>query len=163
MLEHSLNIGGSEWMIIIFAAVVLVLGTGKLPGVAKKMGKVMSEYNNAKNEIQQQMKEVTEEIPKISGPVETEREKLEMISKSVGIKTEGKTDEELQKEISLKMGQKQQTPLKKQQTPLKKQQTPLKKQQTPLKKQQTLVKQNKNYFVFLIRYMSLSNLFLANL
>ena len=93
-------------MIIIFAAVVLVLGTGKLPGVAKKMGKVMSEYNNAKNEIQQQMKEVTEEIPKISGPVETEREKLEMISKSVGIKTEGKTDEELQKEISLKMGQK---------------------------------------------------------
>ena len=57
MLEHSLNIGGSEWMIIIFAAVVLVLGTGKLPGVAKKMGKVMSEYNNAKNEIQQQMKD----------------------------------------------------------------------------------------------------------
>ena len=92
MLEHSLNIGGSEWMIIIFVAVVLVLGTGKLPGVAKKMGKVMSEYNNAKNEIQQQMKEVTEEIPKISGPVETEREKLEMISKSAGIKTEGKTD-----------------------------------------------------------------------
>ena len=77
-------------MIIIFAAVVLVLGTGKLPGVAKKMGKVMSQYNNAKNEIQQQMKEVTDEIPKISGPVETE----------------GKTDEELQKEISLKMGQK---------------------------------------------------------
>ena len=93
-------------MIIIFAAVVLVLGTGKLPGVAKKMGKVMSEYNNAKNEIQQQMKEVTDEIPKISGPVETEREKLEMISKSAGIETEGKTDEELQKAISLKMGQK---------------------------------------------------------
>ena len=107
MLEHSLNIGGSEWMIIIFAAVVLVLGTGKLPGVAKKMGKVMSEYNNAKNEIQQQMKEVTEEIPKISGPVETEREKLEMISKSAGIKTEGKTDEELQKEISLKIRKQQ--------------------------------------------------------
>ena len=106
MLDNSLYIGGSEWMIIIFAAVVLILGTGKLPGVAKKIGKVVSEYNNAKSEIQQQMKEVTEEVPKISGPVETEREKLEMISKSAGIKTEGKTDEELQKEISLKMGQK---------------------------------------------------------
>jgi len=114
MLEHSLNIGGSEWMIIIFVAVVLVLGTGKLPGAAKKMGKVVSEYNNAKNEIQQQMKEATEETPKISGPVETEREKLEMIAKSAGIKTEGKTDEvktegktdeEIQKEISSKMGQ----------------------------------------------------------
>ena len=106
MLENSLNIGGSEWMIIIFVAVVLVLGTGKLPGAAKKMGKVVSEYNNAKNEIQQQMNEATEEIPKISGPVETEREKVEMIAKSAGIKTEGKTEEEIQKEISLKMGQK---------------------------------------------------------
>ena len=92
-------------MIIIFAAVVLILGTGKLPGFAKKMGKVVNEYNNAKNEIQEQMKEVTEEIPKISGPVETEREKLEMIAKSAGIKVEGKTNEELQKEISSKMGQ----------------------------------------------------------
>jgi sec-independent protein translocase protein TatA len=91
-------------MIIIFVAVVLVLGTGKLPGAAKKMGKVVSEYNNAKNEIQQQMKEVNEEIPKISGPVETEREKLEMIAKSAGIKTEDKTNDELQKEISSKMG-----------------------------------------------------------
>ena len=104
MLENSLNIGGSEWMIIIFVAIVLVLGTGKLPGAAKKMGKVVSEYNNAKNEIQQQMKDVTEEIPKVSGPVETEREKLEMIAKSAGIKTEDKTDDELQKEISSKMG-----------------------------------------------------------
>ena len=100
-----MNIGGSEWMIIIFVAIVLVLGTGKLPGAAKKMGKVVSEYNNAKNEIQEQMKEVTEEIPKISGPVETEREKLEMIAKSAGIKVEGKTDEEVKKEITSKMGQ----------------------------------------------------------
>ena len=106
MLENSLNIGGSEWMIIIFVAVVLVLGTGKLPGFAKKMGKVVSEYNNAKNEIQEQMKEVNEEVPKISGPVETEKEKLEMIAKSAGIKTKDKTEDELQKEISLKMGQK---------------------------------------------------------
>ena len=92
-------------MIIIFVAVVLVLGTGKLPGAAKKMGKIASEYNNAKNEIQEQMKEVTEEVPKISGPVETEREKLEMIAKTSGIKVDDKTDDELQKEISSKMGQ----------------------------------------------------------
>ena len=105
MLENSLNIGGSEWIIIIFVAVVWVLATGKLPGAAKKMGKVVSEYNNAKNEIQEQMKEVTEEVPKISGPVETEREKLEMIAKSAGIKVEDKTDEDVQKEISSKIGQ----------------------------------------------------------
>ncbi|BDQ30381.1 hypothetical protein NZNM25_09780 [Nitrosopumilus zosterae] len=106
MLEHSLNVGGSEWLIIIFLALVLILGTGRLPGAARKLGKAVNEYNKAKNEIQDHMKEVTEESPKISGPVETEREKLEMIARTAGVKVEGKTDDELRKSISEKIGQK---------------------------------------------------------
>ena len=106
MFDYSLNIGGSEWMIIIFVALVLILGTGKLPGAARKMGKAVNEYNKAKNEIQDQIKDATEEVPKISGPVETEREKLEMIAKSAGVKIEGKTDDELRESITKKMGQK---------------------------------------------------------
>ena len=106
MLDFVLNIAGSEWMIIIFVALILILGTGKLPGAAKKLGKVVNEYNKAKNEIQDQMKEVSEQTPTISGPVETEREKLETIAKSIGVKVDDKTDEELQKIISSKMGQK---------------------------------------------------------
>jgi len=106
MFDYSLNIGGSEWMIIIFVALVLILGTGKLPSAAKKLGKVVNEYNKAKNEIQDQMKEVTDEVPKISGPVETEREKLEMIAKSAGVKIEGKTEDEIREGIASKMGQK---------------------------------------------------------
>ncbi len=106
MLDVSLNIGGSEWMIIIFVALVLILGTGKLPGAARKMGKAVNEYNKAKNEIQEQIKDVTDEVPKISGPVETEREKLEMIAKSAGVKTEGKTDDEIRESIATKIGKK---------------------------------------------------------
>ena len=106
MLNYPLNVGGSEWMIIIFVALVLILGTGKLPGAAKKLGRVVNEYNKAKNEIQNQMKEVTEETPKISGPVGTEREKLEMIARSIGIKIGEKTDDELRESISTKIGKK---------------------------------------------------------
>ena len=106
MLDYSFNISGSEWMIIIFVALVLILGTGKLPGAARKMGKAVNEYNKAKNEIQEQIKDVTDEVPKISGPVETEREKLEMIAKSAGVKTEGKTDDEIRESIASKIGQK---------------------------------------------------------
>jgi len=106
MFEHSLNVGGSEWLIIIFVALVLFLGTGRLPGAARKLGKAVNEYNKAKNEIQNNMKEITEESPRISGPVETEREKLETIARSAGVKVEGKTDEELRKSISDKIGQK---------------------------------------------------------
>lgn len=106
MFDYSLNVGGSEWMIIIFVALVLLFGTGKIPGVARKMGKLVSEYNKAKNEIQEQMKGITEESPKISGPVETEREKLEMIAKSAGVKIDGKTDDEIRESIAAKIGQK---------------------------------------------------------
>ncbi len=105
MLDYSLNIAGSEWMIIIFVAIVLILGTGKLPGAAKKLGKAVNEYNKAKNEIQDQVKVGEEQVPKITGPVETEREKLETIAKSVGVNVE-KSDDELRKMISEKMGQK---------------------------------------------------------
>lgn len=106
MIEYSLNVAGSEWIIIIFVALVLILGTGRLPGAAKKLGKAVNEYNKAKNDIQDHMKEVTEEAPKISGPVESEREKLEMIAKSIGVKTEEKSDDELRKIIADKIGQK---------------------------------------------------------
>ena len=104
-MDYSLNVAGSEWIIIIFVAIVLILGTGKLPSTAKKLGKAVNEYNKAKNEIQDHIKDVSE-TPKISGPVESERRKLEMIAKSIGIKTEGKTDDELRKIISTKIGQK---------------------------------------------------------
>ena len=106
MIEYSLNVAGSEWIIIIFVALVLILGTGRLPGAAKKLGKAVNEYNKAKNDIQDHMKEVTEEAPKISGPVESEREKLEMIAKSISVKTEEKSDDELRKIIADKIGQK---------------------------------------------------------
>lgn len=106
MIDYSLNVAGSEWVIIIFVALVLILGTGKLPGAARKLGKAVNEYNKAKDEIQDNMKGVTEESPKISGPVGTEREKLETIAKSIGVKSEGKTDDELRKTISGKIGQK---------------------------------------------------------
>ncbi len=104
MFDYSLNIAGSEWMIIIFVAIVLILGTGKLPGAAKKLGKAVNEYNKAKNEIQEQMKIGEEQTPKITGPVGTEREKLETMAKSMGVNVE-KTDDELRKMISEKMGQ----------------------------------------------------------
>ncbi len=105
MLDYSLNIAGSEWMIIIFVAIVLILGTGKLPGAAKKLGKAVNEYNKAKNEIQDQMRIGEEQAAKITGPVQTEREKLESIARSVGVSVK-KSDDELREIISEKMGQK---------------------------------------------------------
>jgi sec-independent protein translocase protein TatA len=106
MLNYSLNILGSEWIIIIFVALVLILGTNQLPSAAKKLGKAVNEFNKAKNEVQDQMKGISNTELDISGPLETERQKLEMIAKSLGINVAEKSDDELRKIISGKMGQK---------------------------------------------------------
>ncbi len=106
MLDYSLNILGSEWIIIIFVALVLILGTNQLPSAAKKLGKAVNEFNKAKNEVQDQMKGISNTDLNISGPLETERQKLETIAKSLGVNVAEKSDDELRKIISGKMGQK---------------------------------------------------------
>ena len=57
MLDYGLNIIGSEWIIIIFVALILLFGTNKLPEAGKKIGKMVGEYNKAKTEMQNQIKE----------------------------------------------------------------------------------------------------------
>jgi sec-independent protein translocase protein TatA len=104
VIDYILNIGGSEWIIIIFAALVLILGTNKLPEAAKKFGKAMNEYKKAKDGIQDQMKDFSNENLKIDGPVESERQKLEMIAKNLGVDPKNKSDDELRNLISSKIG-----------------------------------------------------------
>ena len=112
MIDYTLNIIGTEWMIIIFVALVLLFGTNKLPEAGKKIGKMVGEYNKAKTEMQSQIKEYTnpdriEKNISINGPVQTERQKLEYMAKSLGINIENKTDSELKQVIEAKFGHSQ--------------------------------------------------------
>jgi len=109
VLDYGLNIIGSEWIIIIFVALILLFGTNKLPEAGKKIGKMVGEYNKAKTEMQNQIKEYTNPDSKennisIDGPVQTERQKLEYMAKSLGINIENKTDSELKQVIESKFG-----------------------------------------------------------
>ena len=105
MLEYALNIIGSEWMVIIFVALILLFGTNRFPEVAKRIGKLVGEYNNAKNQIENEMKGTTNQNLQVSGPVKDERKKLEMMANKLGIDYEHKTDVELKKIIENKIGQ----------------------------------------------------------
>ncbi len=106
-MEYFLNIMGSEWMIIIFVALILLFGTNKLPEAGKKIGKMVGEYNKAKAEMQNQIKDMTKtetDNPSIDGPVQTERQKLEKMAQSLGISLENKSDVELKHAIDSKFG-----------------------------------------------------------
>ncbi len=96
---------GSEWIIIIFVALIVLLGTNRLPEITKKLGKAVGEYKKAKNDIQNQFKDVTNTNLDILGPVENERRKLDTIAKSFGIDSSKKSDEQLRELISSKIGE----------------------------------------------------------
>tara|TARA_Y100000817_G_C16635104_1_gene445825 strand:+ start:104 stop:457 length:354 start_codon:yes stop_codon:yes gene_type:complete len=106
-MEYFLNIMGSEWMIIIFVALILLFGTNKLPEAGKKIGKMVGEYNKAKTEMQNQIEDMTKtelDNPTIEGPVQSERQKLEKMAQILKINTENKSDVELKDAIDAKFG-----------------------------------------------------------
>ena len=105
MLEYTLNIIGTEWIIIIFIGLILLFGTNRFPDVAKKIGRLVGEYSNAKTQIENEMKGTTNKNLQVSGPVNDERKKLEMMASQLEIDYENKTDTELKKIIEDKIGQ----------------------------------------------------------
>ena len=113
MLEHSLNIIGSEWIMIIFIVLILLLGANRFPEIATKLGKTVGKYNKAKNKIQNEMKDFSKENLEISGPVKNEREKLDVIAKTIGVDSKNKTDDQLKRIITNKMGSSQEETLDK--------------------------------------------------
>lgn len=105
-----MNIAGTEWIVIILLAVVLLFGTKKLPQVTRSIGKAVGEYEKAREMFRKEMEDASKPIrgisgvPKITGPVSTEREKLETLADSLGIEDhEGLTDDELKTLISKRL------------------------------------------------------------
>ena len=98
---------------IIFIVLILLLGANRFPEIATKLGKTVGKYNKAKNKIQNEMKDFSKENLEISGPVKNEREKLDIIAKTIGVDSKNKTDDQLKRIITNKMGSSQEETLDK--------------------------------------------------
>lgn len=98
----ELNIGGTEWVAIAFVALVLILGTGRLPDVARKMGRAAAQVRRARDEFGSQMG--GGRSLGVSGPVSDERQKLESMASSLGIKHEDVDTEQLRRSVQSRLG-----------------------------------------------------------
>lgn len=112
VLLHSvvMAIAGTEWIIIVLLALVLLFGSKKLPQVSRSIGKAVGEFEKAKEMFRKEMQEASQEakgsapLPKITGPVSSEREKLETLADSLGIDDHaGLSDDELRALISKRL------------------------------------------------------------
>lgn len=135
-----MNIGGSEWAIIIFLFLFLIVGSKKLPEFTRLLGRAVGEYQKTRESFFQNIPNSDDNDPlktrdkgnnitlnqesknsisidkdiqqnsiynlgkSITGPIATEREKLEKIALSLGITDLNKSDDELRIIINKKMG-----------------------------------------------------------
>ncbi len=103
-----INIGGSEWIIIVLLFLILIVGSKHLPSLGRSIGKAVGEYERARASIRRELDRMNANtntntntsigltIP-IKGPVSSEREKLEAVARALGIDPNGVSDDELRR------------------------------------------------------------------
>ena len=99
-----MNIAGAEWFIIAFVFIILFFGSKNLTSFSRTIGRGMAEYQKAKSGIEREMSSTNLSTigPKIS-PISSEREKLEIIAKSLGIEFQHLSDNTLREVVSQRL------------------------------------------------------------
>jgi sec-independent protein translocase protein TatA len=96
-----LALGGYDWLIVVAVILVVLLwGPQKLPELARSIGLAKKEFDKAAKEVSTVGTSVS------SQTTETTTDPLIVAAKSLGITTEGKTKEEIAKEIADKSAKK---------------------------------------------------------
>ena len=107
----QMNIGGSEWGIIILLVVLVIMGSKGFSGLARLLGRAVGEYDKAKETFRNEKDFSSSEesvftssvVPQIKGPVGTESEKLKIVAKALGIEESDLSDDQLRSLISRKI------------------------------------------------------------
>ena len=86
---------GLEWAIVLIAIVVVfAFGGKKLPELARSLGRAKGEFERGKRDIERELREESAR--------ETKKEEKDIVkaAKNLGIQTEGKSEDQLRKEIA---------------------------------------------------------------
>ncbi len=88
------GIGPNE-LLLILAIVFILFGASKLPELARSLGRAKAEFKKAEREAELELIEFERQIRE----GKYKRDDLEKMAKNLGVETEGKSDEELARDI----------------------------------------------------------------
>ncbi|AEM39283.1 twin-arginine translocation protein, TatA/E family subunit [Pyrolobus fumarii 1A] len=99
---------GMEWVIIL-VIVLLIFGPKKLPELARGLGQALYEFRKASQGLVEEEEKKEKEGEKESKVSKEDEELIRKLAEKMGISTEGKSIEELKKEIIEKAKSEQQS------------------------------------------------------
>ena len=97
-------IGGMEWIILILFVVLLLFGAKKIPEFARSLGKAKAEFQRGQMQVEREIRQERsryEEEDRVKRA--QKRDKVKDAAKALGIDIEGKSENELRKEIAKQM------------------------------------------------------------
>jgi len=90
-------IGGMEWILLILVVVLLLFGAKKIPEFARSLGKAKAEFQRGQMIVE---REIREEQARDEQRGKKKSKNVVEAAKALGIDTEGKSENELKKEIA---------------------------------------------------------------
>lgn len=93
-----------EWIILILFVVLLLFGAKKIPEFARSLGKAKAEFQRGQMQVEREIREERsryDEEDRIKRA--KKRDKVKDAAKALGIDIEGKSENELRKEIAKQM------------------------------------------------------------
>lgn len=90
-------IGGMEWILLILVVVLLMFGAKKIPEFARSLGKAKAEFQRGQMIVE---REIRDEQARDEQKGKKKSKNVVEAAKALGIDTEGKSENELKKEIA---------------------------------------------------------------
>ena len=97
-----LVIGGMEWIWIVLLADIFLVGTDKLPELARNLGKAMGEFQKGKSDFEKELKS-TSGFETTAPAKSLSKYELQKSASALGIDSTTKTEDQLREAIKRKL------------------------------------------------------------
>ena len=95
-------VGGMEWIWIVLAVGIFLVGTDKLPELARNLGKAMGEFQKSKSDFEREVKSYSE-FETTTPSKSVSKYELQKSASALGIDATTKDEEQLREAIERKL------------------------------------------------------------